>query len=131
MHLCVYLLAYVCPSFRLLQCVTLVMTFSCNCLHSFGPLFWFPDCPWLLTFAVCVSAPHCAGGGTTDYAVEIFYEALKRGKYTCFLSADSSLPMMYMPDCLKATLVPCLCVWLCVRVPECVALCVCGCVFCV
>ena len=44
------------------------------------------------------------GGGTTDYAVEIFHEALKHKKYTCFLRADSTLPMMYMPDCIKATL---------------------------
>lgn len=44
------------------------------------------------------------GGGTTDYAVEIFYEAIKHGKYKCFLRADSTLPMMYMPDCIKATL---------------------------
>ncbi|MGD2200829.1 MAG: NAD-dependent epimerase/dehydratase family protein, partial [Candidatus Bathyarchaeota archaeon] len=43
------------------------------------------------------------GGGTTDYAVEIFYEAIKNGRYTCFLGADSTLPMMYMPDCIKAT----------------------------
>ena len=44
------------------------------------------------------------GGGTTDYAVEIFHEALKSRQYTCFLREDSTLPMMYMPDCIKATL---------------------------
>lgn len=44
------------------------------------------------------------GGGTTDYAVEIFHEAIKNGEYTCFLKEDSTLPMMYMPDCIKCTL---------------------------
>ena len=44
------------------------------------------------------------GGGTTDYAVAIYYEAVKQGRYTCFLREDTRLPMMYMPDCIKCTL---------------------------
>lgn len=44
------------------------------------------------------------GGGTTDYAVEIFYEAIKNKKYTCFLSENTYLPMMYMDDAIRATI---------------------------
>ncbi|HKL03029.1 MAG TPA: NAD-dependent epimerase/dehydratase family protein, partial [Cryomorphaceae bacterium] len=47
------------------------------------------------------SAP---GGGTTDYAVHIFHEAIKSAHYSCFLSEEAELPMMYMPDAVKATL---------------------------
>jgi nucleoside-diphosphate-sugar epimerase len=44
------------------------------------------------------------GGGTTDYAVEIFHKALSDKNYTCFLDADTKLPMMYMDDAIRATL---------------------------
>ena len=45
-----------------------------------------------------------AGGGTTDYAVEIFYDAIRKGKYECFLSEETSLPMMFMDDAIQATI---------------------------
>jgi nucleoside-diphosphate-sugar epimerase len=44
------------------------------------------------------------GGGTTDYAVEIFHEAIDEDHYTCFLREDTYLPMMYMPDAIRATI---------------------------
>lgn len=51
-----------------------------------------------------ISSETPPGGGTTDYAVEIFYEAIKNKRYTCFVKQDTSLPMMYMPDCIKGTI---------------------------
>ena len=44
------------------------------------------------------------GGGTTDYAVHMFYQAVKKGFYNCFLEKNTTLPMMYMPDAIKATM---------------------------
>lgn len=51
-----------------------------------------------------ISSETLPGGGTTDYAVEIFYEAIKNKEYTCFVKEGTVLPMMYMPDCIKATI---------------------------
>lgn len=51
-----------------------------------------------------ISSETPPGGGTTDYAVEIFYEAIKKKQYTCFVREDTVLPMMYMPDCIKAAI---------------------------
>jgi threonine 3-dehydrogenase len=49
-----------------------------------------------------ISSETMPGGGTTDYAVEMFYAAVKGKHYTCFVREDTVLPMMYMPDAIKA-----------------------------
>ena len=57
-----------------------------------------------LRYPGIISSETLPGGGTTDYAVEIFYKAIAEKRYTCFLAAPTTLPMLYMPDAIKATI---------------------------
>jgi nucleoside-diphosphate-sugar epimerase len=73
--------------------------FWCNYFHHrFGVDVRSLRYPGLISYK---SSP---GGGTTDYAVEIFHAALEKKRYTSFLNADTHLPMMYMPDAIRATI---------------------------
>jgi nucleoside-diphosphate-sugar epimerase len=51
-----------------------------------------------------ISSETPPGGGITDYAIEMFFEAIRKKRYTCFVTEDTILPVMYMPDCIKAAI---------------------------
>jgi nucleoside-diphosphate-sugar epimerase len=56
-----------------------------------------------LRYPGLVSYKHFSGGGTTDYSVEMFFEARRHGRYTCFVRPETRLPLLYMDDAIRAT----------------------------
>lgn len=94
-----------CPQHTIIEPITVygiskyAGEFWCNYYyHKFGVDVRSLRYPGLISYK---SAP---GGGTTDYAIEIFHEAIQEGHYDCFLKPDTFLPMMYMPDAIRATI---------------------------
>lgn len=57
-----------------------------------------------LRYPGLISYKSSPGGGTTDYAIEMFQEAVESGSYRCYIAQDTLLPMMYMPDAIRATI---------------------------
>ncbi len=96
---------HLCPQQTIIEPITVygiskyAGEFWCNYYHQrYGVDVRSIRYPGLISYK---SAP---GGGTTDYAVEIYSEALTEKKYQCFLQEDTYLPMMYMPDAIRATM---------------------------
>ncbi|PWU03387.1 MAG: NAD-dependent epimerase [Bacteroidetes bacterium] len=94
-----------CPQHTIIEPITVygiskyAGEFWCNYFHQrYGVDVRSIRYPGLISYK---SAP---GGGTTDYAVEIYTDALEEKKYKCFLKEDTYLPMMYMPDAIRATI---------------------------
>src|SRR3982751_2439723 len=94
-----------CPQHTIIEPITVygiskyAGEFWCNYYHQ----RWGLDVR-SLRYPGLISYKSAPGGGTTDYAVEIFHEAIEEKKYECFLHENTYLPMMYMPDAIKATI---------------------------
>lgn len=94
-----------CPQHTIIEPITVygiskyAGEFWCNYFHQ----RWNVDVR-SLRYPGLISYKSAPGGGTTDYAIEIFHEAISDNQYECFLKEDTYLPMMYMPDAIRATI---------------------------